>query len=307
MDSSAPDQTPQAPHVSSVSGGRYSPEAMSPDDSSPNSRASKRQRTVKKPQEAPGSEPQHLASAKEEGKDPTSDQKSEPVEVEPGIIEVEIEVITCDGCGARCSESEVRSGDGDTDLCAKCYTASTRPGGTGEALAPPVAVGGDALLCSSCGLLVPEAGYSKNQANKPAAKRRCKLCVPAHLRRPDAKYAGGADDSGPVAPLLVPAKVRALSAKAASAGPSPRRVSFTIGGPPRADEDGSAANPTPRPAGNAAPARKTRPDERVTVWNRITKRKITGMAAPMVRSFPLPQQPSAGLIPFRTAYICHFS
>jgi hypothetical protein len=40
-------------------------------------------------------------------------------EVEPGVIEVEIEVITCDGCGARCSNVEVHVADG-VDLCNPC-------------------------------------------------------------------------------------------------------------------------------------------------------------------------------------------
>jgi hypothetical protein len=34
-----------------------------------------------------------------------------------------------------------------------------------------------ALLCSGCGAPVPRSGFSKNQASKPAATRKCKRCV----------------------------------------------------------------------------------------------------------------------------------
>jgi hypothetical protein len=44
----------------------------------------------------------------------------------PGFVDVEIDVITCDGCGARCSEAEVQEADG-VDLCQICHAATARP------------------------------------------------------------------------------------------------------------------------------------------------------------------------------------
>ena len=44
----------------------------------------------------------------------------------PGFVDVEIDVITCDGCGARCSDAEVHEADG-VDLCQTCHAATARP------------------------------------------------------------------------------------------------------------------------------------------------------------------------------------
>jgi hypothetical protein len=54
----------------------------------------------------------------------------------PHVIEVEIEVITCDGCGARCSEAEVHEADG-VDLCQTCVE---KAGAEQWGLAKPMSV-----------------------------------------------------------------------------------------------------------------------------------------------------------------------